>query len=138
MKKILTILLSACLCIGLCTGCFGKKDFEPVSSANQAYAEAYSAIESVLEEIGAVDEKTGIETYCASSEDLTIRTLGVRFIIDQKKILVSCQYSDSNWVVESIIDRDKKIHYYLQGDIKEMFDIYDFQSGTLIAPKTKD
>lgn len=58
-----------------------------------------------------------------------------------RKLFVSYSYIgftiDPKWTITSVADYDSGKYYYLLGDLKDAYDIYDYKTGKLISKATK-
>lgn len=60
---------------------------------------------------------------------------------DDRQLFVSYNYlgivSSPKWEIISVADYDSGQYYYVQGDLKDAYDIYDYKTGELISKATK-
>lgn len=58
-----------------------------------------------------------------------------------KKLFVSYSYigfaTNPKWEITSVADYDSGQYYYVPGDLKDAYDIYDYKTGELISKATK-
>lgn len=60
---------------------------------------------------------------------------------DNRQLFVSYNYleiaSNPKWEIISVADYDSGRYYYVQGDLKDAYDIYNYETGELISKATK-
>lgn len=60
---------------------------------------------------------------------------------DNRELFVSYNYlgivSNPKWEIVSVADYNSGQYYYVQGDLEDAYDIYDYKTGELISKSTK-